>query len=750
MKIWYLTSEFPPTFGGGIGMYVNIVSQLMAADGNEVSVFIHDSKNREEIVSEKMKYIRFERTEKAEYKALGYWASLAYQYYKVVCDYIDREGSPDIIEVQEYNAIGYYILQYKYLGDSHLQNIKIVVHMHTPTFELCRVNRTPEYRFPEYWIGQMEKFCIKAADGLVTQSEFLKNCLLPYADKEIRVIPLPYDFNYKNEINYECGEYLLYAGRTEWRKGIVQFIAEMDKLWRNGCKTKLVALGGDTYFAPKACFLGDMLRKKYAQRIEEGLLQFWDSVPPEELPRLMAKARAIVVPSIYENYPYINIIAMSLGMPVLVSKQGGQAEMVAENGINGFIFDWEVQDDCVEKVQKLLALSDSELRKMGQYAQKRILSLCNLEKNLQERTAFYTSILTNTDSSRDYPFLVSIEKTPIPTHISSGRKGMLSIVIPYYNLPETIEETIQSLLKITYDNYEIILVNDGSNDKINISKLEELKYKYPVIEIIEIPNGGLANARNVGAARARGEFLAFLDADDLVCSSYYERCITILEKYSNVSFVYSWLQYFERDNSVWTTFDTTIPQMLLANMLAAFAVVRKKDFLAFGLNRIDMEYGMEDYDSWLGMVENGRLGVCIPEALCLYRIRPNSMARSMNRDSRIYSYKILENGHRELYHCYTDEIYNLLIANGSSMLWGSPTQQHYPSGPLDIEQLSRELQKAQEKVQEMSVTITKFRNSRWYKVQQKYFKFVHETVLGRFFRFKMAAPLHWIRKLVKS
>ena len=85
-----------------------------------------------------------------------------------------------------------------------------------------------------------------------------------------------------------------------------------------------------------------------------------------------------------------------------------------------------------------------------------------------------------------------------------------------------------------------------------------------------------------------------------------------------------------------------------------------------------MEYGLEDYDGWLGMVENGRLGVCIPETLLNYRVRAASMARSMSRDAILYLRTNLKKLHPELYHRYGEELYALLLQNGSSMHWGSP------------------------------------------------------------------------------
>ncbi|MCI9487240.1 MAG: glycosyltransferase [Lachnospiraceae bacterium] len=655
-------------------MYVDIISRLMAEAGHEVTVFVRDSKDSEERVNERLTYIRFEASgSKSEaYRRMGYWAALSYQYYEVVRAYARRMGEPDIIETQDYNAPAYYIIQYKLLEREFLKDARIVVHLHTPTYELARINREAEYAFPTYWIGRMEKFCIDGADALVTQSEFLKeNVRRDFPDKEITVIRLPYEYK-DGAIRYECGDYLLYTGRLEYRKGIMQFIDQMALLWEGGNRTKLVALGGDTYFSPKDKNLGEILKEKNCRWIEEGLLEFKDTVPPDEFNQIVARARGIVIPSIYENFPYTCVISMWQGCPMLVSKQGGQSEMVGGDESRGIVFDWDKEGDCAEKIEKFLSLSEEKLRKMGEQGRTYIRELCAADQNVEARETFFEEVRKR-PSRKDFPVLNVRKATELPENVQKGEKGLLSIIICYYNLGDTIMETMESLMQIDYGRYETIIINDGSTDKKSLEKLEEIKEKYPEVRIESIPNGGLANARNVGSRLAKGEYISFLDADDRVAPDYYKRCIEVLEQYENVSFVYSWLQYFEGSDGVWITFNTELPYMLMGNMLSAFAVVRKADFISFGQNRKAMEYGMEDYDGWLGMVQNGRNGVCIPEPLCYYRVRKESMTRVMSNGARMYLYKTLEEKHKELYEEYGGDVYNLVNANGPGYLWWNQT-----------------------------------------------------------------------------
>src|SRR6185436_13548152 len=85
------------------------------------------------------------------------------------------------------------------------------------------------------------------------------------------------------------------------------------------------------------------------------------------------------------------------------------------------------------------------------------------------------------------------------------------------------------------------------------------------ISIINRDNNGLAATRNYGATIAKGEFLAFLDADDKVGSTYYEKAIYVLKQKDNVFFVGSWVQYFENSNAVWPTFTPQPPYALVHN-----------------------------------------------------------------------------------------------------------------------------------------------------------------------------------------
>jgi glycosyltransferase involved in cell wall biosynthesis len=105
---------------------------------------------------------------------------------------------------------------------------------------------------------------------------------------------------------------------------------------------------------------------------------------------------------------------------------------------------------------------------------------------------------------------------------------MISIVIPLYNKEQQIAKTLQTVLNQTYQDYEILIVNDGSTDR---SAEIVSSFKDERIHLIHQKNAGVSAARNRGIAEARGEFVALLDADDEWKSDYLSTQMRLVEEY---------------------------------------------------------------------------------------------------------------------------------------------------------------------------------------------------------------------------
>ena len=98
---------------------------------------------------------------------------------------------------------------------------------------------------------------------------------------------------------------------------------------------------------------------------------------------------------------------------------------------------------------------------------------------------------------------------------------LISVVIPVYNVEKYLHKCIESILKQTYSNLEIILVDDGSTDSSG-KKCDELAQRDNRIKVFHKKNGGLSDARNYGLRKITGDWVTFIDSDDYVCDRYIE------------------------------------------------------------------------------------------------------------------------------------------------------------------------------------------------------------------------------------
>ena len=123
--------------------------------------------------------------------------------------------------------------------------------------------------------------------------------------------------------------------------------------------------------------------------------------------------------------------------------------------------------------------------------------------------------------------------------MEKNESDLISIVVPVYNVEKYIKKCIDSIINQTYQNLEIILVDDGSPDKCG-EICEEYSKKDNRIKVIHKENGGVSDARNAGLEKATGEYIAFIDSDDYIDKNYistlYNMCITNKAEIAQCSF----------------------------------------------------------------------------------------------------------------------------------------------------------------------------------------------------------------------
>ncbi len=132
------------------------------------------------------------------------------------------------------------------------------------------------------------------------------------------------------------------------------------------------------------------------------------------------------------------------------------------------------------------------------------------------------------------------------THTVMNRT-LISIVVPVYNVEQYIEACMDSLLAQTYTNIEILAVNDGSKDH-SLDLLNAYAKKDDRVIVLNKENGGLSDARNYGMKHMKGEYVAFVDSDDLVSPRYIEAMYEAIVK-EDLEIAVCDMQYFYEDSS---------------------------------------------------------------------------------------------------------------------------------------------------------------------------------------------------------
>ena len=208
----------------------------------------------------------------------------------------------------------------------------------------------------------------------------------------------------------------------------------------------------------------------------------------------------------------------------------------------------------------------------------------------------------------------------------------ISVLMPCFNHGAFIREAIDSVLAQTFQDFEIVVVDDGSTDTVTAQTLSQLRTAKTIV--LTTANRGLAAARNHAARHACGEFFCALDADDKLATTWFEKAIGVLDARPEIAFVSHWLDTFGDEHWTWKPERCDLPSLLARNAVNGAALVRRNAFEAVGGYDESMREGCEDWDFWLRLLEHGFDGTIIPQVLFHYRRRADSMSREMLDEER--------------------------------------------------------------------------------------------------------------------
>jgi glycosyltransferase involved in cell wall biosynthesis len=223
-----------------------------------------------------------------------------------------------------------------------------------------------------------------------------------------------------------------------------------------------------------------------------------------------------------------------------------------------------------------------------------------------------------------------------------------SIVIAAFNAEDTLAQAIDSLIGQTMRDWDAIVVDDGSDDRTQAIAASAAAGDSR-IRVVSQPNTGTAAARNAGAAETSGDWLLFVDADDLLYSDYLERMSDFMSRHPGYD-VYSCnvdvLLPDGRTRPMWSgarfrePFSVTAVDQILESSIVLMSPVKRTVWARLGGFR---DLHSEDYDFWLRALLGGARHIFNPDTLAAYRRRPGSKTRSLVSEAESFLWILRDN-----------------------------------------------------------------------------------------------------------
>jgi len=239
------------------------------------------------------------------------------------------------------------------------------------------------------------------------------------------------------------------------------------------------------------------------------------------------------------------------------------------------------------------------------------------------------------------------------------KRTRLSIIIPCYNHGAYLDETLNCFPNYFHqEQYEIIIVNDGSTEERTLMRLAQLEKRG--YNIIHQANHGLASARTNAIGASLGEYILPLDSDDKLSATFIDEVISIFDHHPEYAVIYSDGEYFDAKQGPWIIGDFNLQRLMLWNYMHAGAAFRRSAWEKVGGYDTNLNHlGFEDWDLWLSIAFSGGKFHYLQKPRFWYRINASSMVRQFTREK----YKRMQDYIKEKHRIYLsdDHLTNHLV-----------------------------------------------------------------------------------------
>ena len=631
-----------PVKNGGIGTAYYHMARLLVGWGHEVVIaYVNGNASNAELMEESRAFyagfdVAFEPIvpRPANKTTLGRVSAPTWALY----DWLRARERPfDIVQVSDWHGLGYGPLLAKLLGLA-FGATHFVVKCSSPTLWAIEGNRQLLSEEQELGWVFMERRSVELADTVICGSAHL----LEWMDAAGYAMP-PRAFVWPNPFpapdpsstaaaeraarDGAALEEVVFFGRLEPRKGLILFVDAIERLVRQDRAPARVTFLGKV---SKRIDGVDLIRSSTRDWPVE-VRAITDFGSTEAVSYLSQPGRLAVIPSLLENSSNAVLECLQAGIPFAATATGGTPELVAPEDRARVL----VAPDHIALGDRIAELADGPLRA--------VRPRWGFERSLEIWSRWY---------ARSAPLEAAAERFAQKVRAAGAETPLVTVCVVHHERPKLVRMAVDSVLAQDYPALDAVLVDDGSESTEALAALEGLEAEFAERgwRVIRQENRYLGAARNAAVAAARGEWLLFLDDDNVLFPDAVSRLVRAA-RFSGADCVPAASIRFFGNGDPWTdTASRGTPRRFLGTARAwsrlrnvvgdACALVRREAFEAVGGFTEEYRVGLDDLSFFNSLIQAGYRIEPMPDPAYYYRIADTSM-RSRNRSAEAERVRVL-------------------------------------------------------------------------------------------------------------
>lgn len=568
MKHIFICREYPPAAypPGGIGTYLRQMAGLLARAGETVHVIGHRwegaPRAREESEGGRLIVHRVALDEQVKDK----WAipssryggqvpramlasrfpaqAFSWQAALLAESLIDGEGI-DVVEAQEWEAPLYYLQLRRALDLGPSKRPPCVVHIHSPSEKVFAANEWDTTIADYLPAVSMEAYSIANADAVLCASRYVaEQALSRYgiAPSSLSIIPYPLGDTpwIERGAHIWSAESICHVGRLEPRKGVLELASAAALLAVERPNLRIEFIGGDTPLsATGGSTVGDAIRARTSRSVRRRF-RFRGSLDRHGVVDALSRACAAVVPSRWDNLPYSCIEAMSSGLPVIVSPNGGMRELIVD-GVSGWVAPDATPTGLASALRRALDTPAGDRERMGGAASETVRRICDNETIIGRHLEMKRRLVES--------------RAPRPIQVTGPARPRLGLVVTHASDERRLDACLSSIRAQTEPPATVCTVRDDSP-----------------------PGAEIAAARNLAASDAALTGLVFVDSRLRLEPDFLSTCAMLFAQDDRLGLVSGWTHESEPADRVRIQPCPTIPYIWSDQQVTPYVAVRTGPF----------------------------------------------------------------------------------------------------------------------------------------------------------------------------